>query len=142
MACRASRCPSRLSFCHTAINIFCDILSTCIFFVDLYEFLMSQYRIQPGYHTVHLSISKILKKIVVKYVPTYIMRFIWKNSKWLIKWCLPSMWCLFYFFYFFVFFFFLVKNIRCRYPFELHLYKEVDNYGIAWLCAHRGMCGN
>ena len=38
---------------------------------DLYAYAVMAYRIQPNYRTVRIGFSKMLGKLVVKYVPTY-----------------------------------------------------------------------
>ena len=98
--------------------------------------MRNKYHIQPNYHTVRLGFSKLLRKLVVKYVSTYTRSNLKKKDQQRTN-LMVLMRC-----FFFVFFFsdFLDKSICCGYSFELHrhvdaiqmdthnicLYKEVD----------------
>ena len=81
-----------------------------------------KYRIPSNYRTVRLSISKILGKLVVKYVPTYNKSTLKKSAKDLSN----DAYAMFFFFFFFFVFVsdFLHKSIFCGYSFEL--YQQVD----------------
>ena len=82
------------------------------------------YNIQPNYHTVHLVFSKLLGKLVVKYVSTYYGHTFKKDQQRT----------------YLVISDILYKSIRCGYSFKIHqqvdaiqmvthnicLYKEVD----------------
>ena len=96
---------------------------------------MKTYRIRPNYRTMHLGLSKLLGKLVVKYVTTYTKGTL-KNDQEKLN-LMMHIW---------FFSDFLYKSICCGYSFELHqqvmfevdtiqmgthnicLYKEVDKY--------------
>ena len=96
-------------------NIFLPVV-VCLFF--LFVSLIG-YRIQPNYCTVRLGFSKMLGKLVVKYVPTYtkgVLKKIKKTTKDLsnnayamflnVFFFFFFFFCFCFFFFFFVFFFF------------------------------------
>ena len=104
-----------------------------------------KHRIRPNYRTVRLEFFKITGKTCGNIC---IHLYFKKPAKDLSN-NAYAMFCL-------SFSVFLYKSICCCYAFELHrqvdaiqmgthnmcLYKEFEDYGIAWLCAYRGMCGN
>ena len=96
---------------------------------SLMEITLYYYHIQSYYHTVRLGFSKILRKLVVKYVPTILRVYLIKKKKKkdqqrtyqiMLMRCLCFFCC--------CCFYFLYKS-RCRYSFELH--RQTD--AIQWL---------
>ena len=59
-------------------------------------------RFHCNYHTVRLAFSKLLGKVVVKYVPIYILRIHLKKKD---QHQMMLVRCIFFFFFFFFFFF-------------------------------------
>ena len=95
------------------------------------------YRIRPNYRTVRLGFSKLLGKLVIKYVASYTKGTLKSYQRFILSraYLVMLMWLFLCFFSYC-----LHKSICCRYSFELHrqvdaiqmgthtigLYKEVD----------------
>ena len=84
-----------------------------------------KYLIPPNYRTVRLSFSKILGKLVVKYVPTYNKSTLKKSAKDLSN----DAYAMFFFSDF------LHKSIFCGYSFELYEQVDAIQIGIPQNCS-------
>ena len=94
----------------------------------------TKYRIQPNYHTVCLGFSKMLGKLVVKYVPTYTKGTLKKIAKDLSN-NAYVMFCMFFCLFFFSDF--LNKSICCGYSFELHRQVDAIQMGTHNICLYK-----
>ena len=102
----------------------------------LLSVVMIKHYIPHNYRTVHLSFSKVLGKLVVKYVPTYTKGALKKKKKKKKKRSVKDLHvsCDVFVLFFFCVCFFLIlfyKSICCGYSFELH--QQVD---AIQMCTH------
>ena len=116
---RTANCADPDQTCRNSL-IWVYTAQTCLSEYLAWIFYPSKtYRILPNYRSVHLGFSKLLGKLVVKYLSTYTKGTLKKD-----QWRTYLMMLLQYFCVAFFFPDFLHKSLCCGYPFELH--RQVD----------------
>ena len=92
-----------------------------------HPFIVLIYRIRPNYHTVRLGFSKLLQKLVIKYVSTYTKGTLKSQRK---TYLMMPMW--------FFFSDFLYKRIiYCGFSFELHQQVDAIQIGTHNICFYK-----
>ena len=94
--------------------------------------ISGNYRIIPNYRTVRLGLSKLLRKLVVKYVSTSRVHI---KIDWRMTYLKMLIRCLI----FFLLTDFLYKSICCGYPFELHRQVDAIQIGTHNICFYKNI---